>query len=47
MPDWNLILQLVTIILLGLGGYLLVLFKTAAQAAVKTSAEEGAKDCDS
>src|SRR5215475_6795845 len=43
MPDWNVILHLLTIALLGLGAYLIVLFKAATEAAVKTSAEEGAK----
>lgn len=40
---WSVILHLLTLTLLGVGGYLLIMFKTAAQAAVKTSAEEGAK----
>ena len=43
MPYWDVILHLLTLTLLGLGGYLLVMFRTAAQAAVKTSAEEAAK----
>src|SRR5579864_26207 len=43
MPDWSVILQVATLILLGVGGYLLALFKTGAEAAVKASAEEGAK----
>jgi hypothetical protein len=43
MPDWNVILHLLTLTLVGLGGYLLVVFRTATEAAVKTSAEEGAK----
>lgn len=43
MPDLSVILQLLTLILMGLGGYLLLLFKTAAGAAVKASAEEGVK----
>jgi hypothetical protein len=43
MQDWNVILHLLTLGLLGLGGYLLTVFKTATEAAVKTSAEEGAK----
>jgi hypothetical protein len=43
MTDLNVILQLVRLLLLGFGGYLLTLFKTATEAAVKTSAEEGAK----
>jgi hypothetical protein len=43
MPDWNVILHLLTLTLLGLGGYLLVMFRMATEAAVKTSAEEGAK----
>jgi hypothetical protein len=43
MPDWNVILHLLTLALLGLGGYFLFMFKAATEAAVKTSAEEGAK----
>jgi hypothetical protein len=43
MPYLNVILHLLTLTLLGLGGYLLVMFRMATEAAVKTSAEEGAK----
>ena len=43
MPDSNTILNLLTLVLLALGGYWLNLFKTTTEAAVKTSAEETAK----
>jgi len=43
MPVLNVVLNLLTLAGLSLCGYLLVMFKTAAQAAVKTSAEEAAK----
>jgi hypothetical protein len=39
----SMILQILTLVLLGLGGYLLVLFKTGAEAAIKASAEEGVR----
>jgi len=43
MPDLNAILNLLTLVLLALGGYWLMLLRTATEAAVKTSAEEAAK----
>src|SRR5271165_4196019 len=43
MPDWNVILHLLTLALLGVGSYLLATFRTGTEAAVKTSAEEGVK----
>jgi hypothetical protein len=43
MLDIHLILQLVTLVVLSVGGYLVALFKAASEAAVKTSAEETAK----
>ena len=43
MPDLNVTLHLLTIVLLGLGAYLLSLFKAATEATVKTSAQEGVK----
>ena len=43
MLDLNAILNIVTLVLLALGGYALVLLKAGTEAAVKTSAEEAAK----
>lgn len=43
MPDLNVILNAVTLVLVALGGYALVLLKATTQAAAKTSAEELAK----
>jgi hypothetical protein len=43
MVDWNILLNVVTILLLGVGGYALFLIKEGAQAVVKTTAEETAK----
>lgn len=43
MLELNAILDIVTLILLALGGYALVLLKAGTEAAVKTSAEEAAK----
>lgn len=43
MPDWNVILHLLTLALLGVGSYLLATFRTGTEAVVKTSAEEGVK----
>jgi hypothetical protein len=43
MFDLNTILQVLTLVLLAVGGYALHLLKTGAAAAVKTSAEEAAK----
>ena len=43
MLDWNAILNLLTVGLLGVGAYALYLLRTGTEAAVKTSAEEAAK----
>jgi hypothetical protein len=43
MFDLTAILQLLTLILLAVGGFTLHLLKTGAEAALKTSAEEAAK----
>lgn len=43
MLDLNAILQILTLVLLAIGGYGLLLLKTGTEAAVKTSAEEAAK----
>jgi hypothetical protein len=43
MLDFNTILDVLTLVLLGLGGYGLFLLKAGTEAAVKTSAEEAAK----
>lgn len=43
MPDLNAVLQVLTLILLGIGGYVLVLLRAGTEAAVKTSEEEAAK----
>jgi len=43
MLDWAVTLQLLNLAFLGVGGYLLFLLKTGAEATVKTSAEEGVK----
>ena len=43
MLDLNVILQVLTLVLLAVGGYGLRLLKTGTEAAVKTSAEEAAK----
>ena len=43
MPDWNIILHVLTLALLGVGSYVLATFKTGTDALVKTSAEEGVK----
>ena len=43
MLDLNAIFQLLTLVLLAVGGYVLTLFKAGTEAAVKTSAEEAAK----
>jgi hypothetical protein len=43
MLDLNAVLNIVTLVLLALGGYALVLLKAGTEAAVKTSAEEAAK----
>jgi hypothetical protein len=43
MLDLNAILQVLTLVLLAAGGYVLTLLKTGTEAAVKTSAEEAAK----
>ena len=44
MIDLNAILQILTLILLSIGGFLLKVVKTGADAAVKASAEEAAKE---
>lgn len=43
MPDLTTTLQLLTVVLLAAGGYLVTLFKSGSEAAIKTSAEEAAK----
>jgi len=43
MPDWNVILHLLTLALLSLGAYLFNLFKKASETAVTTTAEESAR----
>lgn len=43
MPDLTTTLQLLTVVLLAAGGYLVTLFKAGSEAAIKTSAEEAAK----
>ena len=43
MLDWNTIVNVVTILLLGVGGYVLYLIKAGTETAVKTTAEETAK----
>jgi hypothetical protein len=43
VADWSVILQVLTLILLLVGGYLVVLFKVGAEAAIKASAQEGVK----
>ncbi len=43
MLDLNTILDILTTVLLALGGYLLFLLKAGTEAAVKTSAEAGPK----
>jgi hypothetical protein len=43
MPDLNAIVDVLTLILLALGGYALVLLRAGTEAAIKTSAEETVK----
>jgi hypothetical protein len=43
MLEWNTIVDVVTILLLGVGGYALFLIRAGTEAAVKTTAEETAK----
>lgn len=43
MLDWNMILDVLTVVLLGVGIFVLRLLKTGTETAVKTSAEEAAK----
>jgi len=43
MLDFNAALQVLTLILLGIGSYSLILLKAGTEAAIKTSAEEAAK----
>lgn len=44
MLDWSAILDVLTLALLAIGGYMLTLLKTGTKAAIKTSAEEAAKE---
>jgi hypothetical protein len=43
MADWKAVVDIVTLLLVGFGGYALFLLKSGAEAAVKTTAEETAK----
>ena len=43
MLDWNVILNLLTVVLLGVGAFALYLLRTGTEEAVKTSAQEAAK----